>query len=328
MSLFVSEIVTPPAHLPITATDESLAAAVVEEIERGILWRAIVSQERRIVIDGPLPQRIEIEPVTAIVSLNKWTPSDDAAVIDAASYNFVSRDPAGAIIAPSNGMNWPEPERAIGSFILIYECGWEVTPESTAGAGDAANKVPASVQLMVERAVEFRAGSGLAGFTIGSLQMDVADSYKTDALPPRDYRHRSRMVLSTGHLRRTAMSRRADAITARIAAVKKRLLAGGVLQSIQWLRKTGEKDVRGRQAVTTTLIDALIEQRPALDRGALSTERSDNTVLHILDPVAITDEHLFRWGEPVHVYKVKAIDGLIQDEELGTRYASEVTVIR
>ena len=57
MSLFVSEIVTPPAGLPIavdTAQDD-LARAVVEEIERGILWRAIVSQERRIVIDGTAP---------------------------------------------------------------------------------------------------------------------------------------------------------------------------------------------------------------------------------------------------------------------------------
>ena len=37
--------------------------------------------------------------------------------------------------------------------------------------------------------------------------------------------------------------------------------------------------------ITYTTIDAFIEQRPALDRGAISTERSDNTVLvHILDP--------------------------------------------
>ena len=50
----------------------------------------------------------------------------------------------------------------------------------------------------------------------------------------------------------------------------------------------------------------------------------------ILDPVAITDEHLFRWGDdPPHTYKIKAIDGLLQDEETGTRYfISEVTVVR
>ena len=55
MNLFVSEIVTPAARLPITVSDTALARAVVEEIERAVLWRAIVSQERRIVIDGPLP---------------------------------------------------------------------------------------------------------------------------------------------------------------------------------------------------------------------------------------------------------------------------------
>ena len=57
MNLFMTEVVTPPEHLPVTvaAADQALAAAVVEEIERTILWRAIVRQERRIVLDGPLP---------------------------------------------------------------------------------------------------------------------------------------------------------------------------------------------------------------------------------------------------------------------------------
>ena len=177
MSLFVSEIVTPPARLPVTVEDAQadLARAVVEEIERGILWRAIVSQERRIVIDGPLPSRLELEPVTDIVSLTKWTPTDPAAVVDAASYNFVPRDPFGTIIAPAPGKNWPTPERSIGSFALTYSCGWTVT--------DVSNTVPASVRLMVERAIEFRAGSGLAGFSIGSLKINVAESYETDQLP-------------------------------------------------------------------------------------------------------------------------------------------------
>ena len=77
------------------------------------------------------------------------------------------------------------------------------------------------------------------------------------------------------------------------------------------------------------MIDALIEQRPALDRGSgFTTDRSDNTVLLILDPVAITDDHTFRWGEPPHVYSVKAIDGVVANEETGVRFSSEVTVIR
>ena len=55
---------------------------------------------------------------------------------------------------------------------------------------------------------------------------------------------------------------RAAAITARIAACKKRLLVGGMLRSVEWLRKTGPIDVRGRQDFSTTLIDALIQTRP------------------------------------------------------------------
>ena len=40
------------ASLPVIATDAALVAAVVEEIERTILWRAIVRQTRLILIDG------------------------------------------------------------------------------------------------------------------------------------------------------------------------------------------------------------------------------------------------------------------------------------
>ena len=124
-----------------------------------------------------------------------------------------------------------------------------------------------------------------------------------------------------------------DALTARISAAKRRLLDGGLLQEIEWgvvvpVVLPDLPDPRGRKNYAYSDLDAFIEQRPALDRGALSTERSDNTVLHILDPVAITDEHLFRWGDPPHVYKIKAVDGLLQDEATGTRYASEVVLIR
>ena len=65
-------------------------------------------------IDGPLDAIVELEPVTAVVSLTRWTPTDDAAVIDAASYDVVTRDPAGTIIAPAPGYDWPAPERSIG----------------------------------------------------------------------------------------------------------------------------------------------------------------------------------------------------------------------
>ena len=202
MNLFVNEIVTPPALLPITVADadQALAAAVVEEVERTILLRAIVSQERRILIDGALPPLLELEPVTAIVSLTRWTPArfpqrkargrsgagaeDTAVVVDAESYSVVSRDPAGTVIAPAPGFAWPAPLRPFAGFELTYMAGWTVTPESNPGAGDAVNKVPASVRLMIERAVAFRAGSGLGGITIGSLKINVAPTYETDRIPP------------------------------------------------------------------------------------------------------------------------------------------------
>ena len=119
-----------------------------------------------------------------------------------------------------------------------------------------------------------------------------------------------------------------DALIARIAAAKQRLLDGGLLQLVSWGVPVGERDERGRITYSYSDLDALIEERPALDRSTIDTDRADNTVLHILDPVAIFDDHLFRFGEPAHVYKVKQIDGLISDEDLGTRYFSEVTVIR
>ena len=202
MNFFVSEIVTPPAHLPVTVDDAqaALAAAVTDEIERSVLWRALVRQTRKILFDGALPQRIELEPVSSIVSLTRWEParfpmrksrgrggagSDDSdEIIPASAYNFVSRDPQGTVITPLDGTNWPEPKRSIGSFALTYDCGWAVTPESAPGAGDAVNTIPPSVRFMLERALAFRAGAGgLAELEVGSLKLDFADSYKTDALP-------------------------------------------------------------------------------------------------------------------------------------------------
>ena len=123
------------------------------------------------------------------------------------------------------------------------------------------------------------------------------------------------------------MSRLTDALGARIAAAKRRLKTGGLLRSVKW-GQPGEPDVRGRRRFAYTSLDAVIEQRPALDRATLATDRADDTVLTILDPVAITDEHLFMWGSPSHTYRIKQVDGVVQDEETGTRFFSEVVVIR
>ena len=121
-----------------------------------------------------------------------------------------------------------------------------------------------------------------------------------------------------------------EALTARIAAAKRRLLEGGLLQEVEWgvVVPQDPPDPRGRKVYAYSPLDAFIEQRPALDRGAISTERSDNTVLMILDPLAILTEHLFRWGDPPHIYSVKAVDGIVQNEETGVRFASEVVVLR
>ena len=120
----------------------------------------------------------------------------------------------------------------------------------------------------------------------------------------------------------------ADTLIRAIAAKKRALLKGGMLMEVEWLRKAGPIDVRGRQGVSTTLIDAFIEQRPALDRDRIGTERADDTVLTIFDPLAIIDSDTFRWGDPTHTYSVKAVDGLLQDEDTGVRFSSEVTLIR
>ena len=119
----------------------------------------------------------------------------------------------------------------------------------------------------------------------------------------------------------------ANSLTRGVVSIKRTLLRGGLLRSVQWHQRTGEKDVRGRQNVSVTLLDVLIEQRPGLDRqGGGATDRSDNTVLTVLDPVAIKDTNTFRWGG--HTYKVKKIDGVVKNEVTGVRFSSEVTVIR
>ena len=100
------------------------------------------------------------------------------------------------------------------------------------------------------------------------------------------------------------------------------------MREVEWGVPTGERDYQGRRPFTYSPLDALIADRSALDRSTIDTERSDDTVLVIFDPLAITDEHLFRWGDPPHVYKVESVDGLLKDEQTGVRFASEVTVIR
>ena len=179
MNYFFDELVTKPERLPVTVTaaQEALAGAVVEELERSVMWRAIVSQTRSITVDGPLPQLIEIEPTTSIISLTRWAPDGAGVVVDVADYVSVSRDPKGTLICAAPGKNWPAPLRPIGSFSLVYAAGWTVSSNE--------NLVPPSVLLLVELAFQFRAGgSGLGDITISGLEMKKPDSYATDRLPP------------------------------------------------------------------------------------------------------------------------------------------------
>ena len=119
----------------------------------------------------------------------------------------------------------------------------------------------------------------------------------------------------------------ANSLTSGIAKLKQTLLEGGLLRSVEW-GVPGKRDQRGRRIVTYSMIDALIEQRPGLDRSTIDTDRADNTVLTILDQLSITDSDTFRWGDPPHVYSVKSVDGVISNEATGTRFSSEVVVIR
>ena len=118
-----------------------------------------------------------------------------------------------------------------------------------------------------------------------------------------------------------------NALRARIAVTKKRLLDGGVLRPVEW-GIPGEPDVRGRKIFTYFMLDALIEERSSLDRSTIDTDQVDDIKVIVLDPLAILTEHIFRWGDPVHIYQIKAVDGIVQDAESGIRFASEVVVIR
>ena len=100
----------PPTALPVTVaeaqsyaqadSDDEIFARLIEavtlETERSVLWRAIVRQRRRLVVDAPLARELTLEPVTAVVSLTRWTDSNAAEVVPAEVYHVSSSDPGGA----------------------------------------------------------------------------------------------------------------------------------------------------------------------------------------------------------------------------------------
>ena len=138
---------------------------------------------------GLYPPESKFEPVTAsgVVRSQCGRLPTRRAVIDAASYTVVSRDPAGApSLCPTPGGKVVARPGTISSGASLINYHMRVgrsRRKPSPGAGDAVNNVPASVRLMIERAIKFRAGSGVGDLTIGSLTIGLADSYKTDRIP-------------------------------------------------------------------------------------------------------------------------------------------------
>ena len=157
----MSEIITPPAHLPVTvaAADMALAAAVDggDLKECNPEWRAIVAPGARQNNRGwaAFPPRVEIGArgdgslrASPDGHSRQLTPKSSTRPATA----FVSRDPhRDRHHVPWTGRTGQPQQRSVGSFpdqltnaVLLSLR----KPRSL--AGDAVNKVPASIQLMVE----------------------------------------------------------------------------------------------------------------------------------------------------------------------------------
>ena len=143
--------------------------AVTLETERSILWRAIVAQRRRLVVDAPLAHEITLEPITAVVSLTRWTDADAAEVVPAEIYHVASSDPGGAGVSLRRGQVWPDPQRETAAYALTYDCGW------------LANDVPEAIQHMILTAVAAQyqnidpfAAAGVRDLKVGSVALKAA----------------------------------------------------------------------------------------------------------------------------------------------------------
>ena len=180
---FVSEIINPPSALPVTVAEAQeyaradsddtifsrLIAAVTLETERSILWRGIVTQRRRLVVDSPLAPKLELEPSTSIVSLTRWTDSDAAEVVPSEVYHVASSDPAGTVVSLRRGSRWPGAQRENAAYALTYDCGWPV------------NDVPEAIQHMILTAVAAQyqnidpfAAAGVRDLKVGSVALKAA----------------------------------------------------------------------------------------------------------------------------------------------------------
>ena len=195
---------TPPTALPVTVAEAQayaradsddeifarLIAAVTLETERSVLWRGIVAQRRRLVVDAPLAPRLTLEPTTSIVSLTRWTDTDAAEVVPAEVYHFSSSDPGGADVVLRRGQVWPSAERETAAYALTYDCGWPV------------NDVPEAIQHMILDSgccavPEYRSVCGCRGAGSQSRKRGAKGCN-----PSSRCRTRQRLCLSADHWKR------------------------------------------------------------------------------------------------------------------------------
>ena len=108
-----------------------------------------------------------------------------------------------------------------------------------------------------------------------------------------------------------------EALTARIAAAKRRLLDGGLLQEVEWgvVPAVGERTNAG--AITYAYSDRLTRSSNSAPSWTVGRHQTPKDLMNsrapvILDPVAINDDQLFRFGDPLHTYSIKAINGLAE----------------
>lgn len=159
-------VANPPAVRPLEASDvarhlatlpeqdshiDGLIAAATERAE-SYLGRALITQTLVLTLDA-FPCRIELPrpPLAEVTAIRYVDAAGDQQTLDAELYRVTAgREPAS--IEPAYGESWPTP-------LAVSEA---VEVEYTAGYGDAASDVPASIRhaiaMIVGEWLEFREG--------------------------------------------------------------------------------------------------------------------------------------------------------------------------
>ena len=103
-----------------------------------------------------------------------------------------------------------------------------------------------------------------------------------------------------------------------------------MLQRIEWgvPRPRIRGELHGRRDFDWKELLVYIQDRAGLDRDRFRTDRADGIRVVVFDVVSIATDHVLRWGDPAHTFKIKSVAGFVQDESTGARFASEIVVIR